>query len=65
MGKTLRVIIDEILYDGTAQGRTEYDSPEVDCNVYIENCPDLEVGQIYNVKITSNDLIDLFGEVVD
>lgn len=65
VGKTLRVIIDEILYDGTAQGRTEYDSPEVDCNVYIENRPDLEVGQIYNVKITSNDLIDLFGEVVD
>ena len=64
VGKTLRVIIDE--YDPDMQrwiGRSEYDSPEVDCNVFVEADEELETGKIYNVKITDSDGFDLYGSI--
>ncbi len=64
IGKTLRVIIDE--YDPDMQqwiGRSEYDSPEVDCNVFVEADEELETGKIYNVKITDSDGFDLYGSI--
>lgn len=64
VGKTLRVIIDEEDVDGSYIGRTEFDSPEVDCNVYLPSYPVLEPGRIYNVKITGSDAFDLTGMVV-
>ncbi len=52
IGTTLKVLIDRI-EDGKAYGRTQYDSPEVDPEVIIEN-PDesLKPGDFINVKIT-------------
>ena len=61
VGKTLRVIIDEKMPDHYI-GRTEYDSPEVDCVVVVKSEVPLEVGNIYNVKITGTDGFDLVGE---
>ena len=43
-------------------GRTEYDSPEVDCVVVVKSEVPLEIGNIYNVKITGTDGFDLVGE---
>ena len=63
-GKTLRVIIDEQDADGRYIGRTEFDSPEVDCCVYLPEEPALEIGNIYNVKITGSEAFDLFGHVI-
>jgi len=64
IGKTMRVIIDEQDADGQYIGRTEYDSPEVDCNVYLPDEPPLEIGNIYNVEITGSDAFDLLGKVI-
>ncbi|MDE6612787.1 MAG: 30S ribosomal protein S12 methylthiotransferase RimO [Muribaculaceae bacterium] len=62
IGETLRVIIDE--FDGKRYiGRTEYDSPEVDCCVFIDSCQELSVGQIYDVRITDAEGFDLIGKV--
>ena len=65
IGKTLRVIIDS--YDesrGVYEGRTEYDSPEVDPCVYVSSDEPLEIGNIYNVEITGSEFFDLEGRVV-
>lgn len=55
-------------------GRTQFDSPEVDCEVLIEKLrveslelkevEELKVGEFYNVKITKAEEFDLYGEVV-
>lgn len=62
VGKTFRVII-----DGENQeyylGRTEYDSPEVDPGVMVAKTRKLEPGDIVNVRISSAEAYDLFGEV--
>lgn len=64
IGKTLRVIIDE--YDPDMKswiGRSEFDSPEVDCNVFVAADRELETGQIYNVLITDSEGFDLYGSI--
>ena len=62
IGRTLKVIIDE--FDGEQYvGRTEYDSPEVDCNVYIPSQIPLEIGKVYSVKIDAAEGFDLLGHV--
>jgi ribosomal protein S12 methylthiotransferase len=43
-------------------GRTQFDSPEVDGEVLINN-ESLEIGNFYNVEITDSDVFDLFGIV--
>ncbi len=55
-------------------GRTQFDSPEVDCEVLIEKLrveslelkevEELKVGEFYNVEITKAEEFDLYGEVV-
>ena len=54
-------------------GRTQFDSPEVDCEVLIEKLrveslelkevEELKVGEFYNVKITKAEEFDLYGEI--
>ena len=65
VGKTERVIIDRIEGD-YAIGRTQFDSPEVDCEVLItlsgERLP--VIGDFYNVKITKAEEFDLYGEII-
>ena len=65
VGKTERVIIDRIEGD-YAIGRTQYDSPEVDCEVLItvsgERLP--VIGDFYKVKITKAEEFDLYGQIV-
>ena len=65
VGTTQKVIIDR--QDGDYWvGRTQYDSPEVDCEVLIENIGNwkLEIGNFYNVKITRAEEFDLYGEII-
>lgn len=65
VGKTLKVLIDKV-EGGKFIGRTEYDSPEVDNEVRISAENEyLRIGDFVNIKITSADFYDLFGEVVD
>jgi len=64
-GKSIKVLVDRI--DGNkAFGRTEFDSPEIDNMVIITGLPKkINSGQFVNVKISSADIYDLFGEVTD
>lgn len=46
-------------------GRTEFDSPEVDNEVLIPvSGNDLNIGEFYDITITSADFFDLYGELV-
>ena len=73
VGKTERVIIDR--QDGDYWiGRTQYDSPEVDCEVLIEKLrveslefrevEELKVGVFYDVEITKAEEFDLYGKII-
>jgi ribosomal protein S12 methylthiotransferase len=61
-GKLFRVIVDREEEDYFV-GRTEYDSPEVDNEVYIEKTMHLKTGDFYNVMIKSASEFDLIGEI--
>ena len=68
VGTVQRVIIDRQEGDYWI-GRTQYDSPEVDCEVLIrtqntDRCADrTQIGNFYNVKITKAEEFDLYGEI--
>ena len=65
IGKIFRVLIDRIEGDFFV-GRTEYDSPEVDNEVFIKKNDStyLPIGEFVDVKIQSADYFDLFGNVI-
>lgn len=62
VGSTQKVLIDSI-ENGIAYGRTQYDSPEVDPEVLINNS-DLKPGDFIEVKITEAYPFELIGEVI-
>ncbi len=60
VGKTYKTIIDR--QEGEFFiGRTEFDSPEVDCEVLIPVTEGLTIGKFYNVDIVDSDEYDLYG----
>lgn len=70
VGQVLPVLIDRI-EDGIAYGRTEWDTPEVDNEVIIDQAaegfstPELHTGLFYKVRITDAEAFDLFGSLED
>ena len=67
VGTIQRVIIDR--QEGEYWvGRTQYDSPEVDCEALIDvrsTKDDVRIGHFYDVKITKAEEFDLYGEIED
>ena len=63
VGQVLKVIIDREENDCFV-GRTEFDSPEVDPEVLIVKTKPLQKGKFYQVKITSAEDYDLFGQIL-
>ncbi|WP_297092593.1 30S ribosomal protein S12 methylthiotransferase RimO [uncultured Draconibacterium sp.] len=63
VGKEFDVIIDREESDYYV-GRTEFDSPEVDGEVYITTDEELKNGTIVKVKITGAEDYDLYGELI-
>ena len=64
VGRTERVIIDRKEGDYYI-GRTQYDSPEVDCEVLIKakgERSEAKVGEFYEVKIIKAEEFDLYGQ---
>ena len=45
-------------------GRTQFDSPEVDPEMLIAKDKPLKIGAFYDVRVTSAEAYDLYGEVV-
>lgn len=65
VGKTERVIIDRKEGDYWI-GRTQYDSPEVDCEVLVNSqhsAISIQIGDFYDVKITKAEEFDLYGDI--
>ena len=64
VGKTFKVLFDR-KEGGYFVGRTEYDSPEVDNEVLVDaKTSYVRVGDFANVKITSAEEFDLYGDLV-
>lgn len=62
VGKTVEVLYEDMDYDrGRFVGRTQYDAPDIDANVYFTG-DFADVGNFYDVKITGCDGYDLIGE---
>ncbi|MDE5996836.1 MAG: 30S ribosomal protein S12 methylthiotransferase RimO [Muribaculaceae bacterium] len=62
VGKTVKVLVDRIEGDNRS-GRTQWDSPEVDPEIYVEGS-DAEPGEFINAIITKAEPFELFGEQV-
>lgn len=62
VGLEVRVLVDRIEGDYRI-GRTQWDSPEVDPEVYVEGS-DAQPGDFINVKITGAEPFELFGKLV-
>ena len=63
VGKQMRVIIDRKEGEWYI-GRTEFDSPEVDCEVLIPaGDRELNIGEFNTIKITKAEEFDLYGEL--
>ena len=62
VGTIQRIIIDR--QEGELFiGRTQYDSPEVDCEVIIRQ-DNLEIGKFYDARITRAEEFDLYAQIV-
>lgn len=64
IGEVLNVLIES--YDGRSDvfvGRSQYDAPEIDGDVYVSNCK-VEIGDIIPVRITHAYEYDMSGEGV-
>lgn len=65
IGKTFKVLFDRVEGDYFI-GRTEFDSPEVDNEVLVKKENEyVRIGDFADVKITSADHYDLYGEVIN
>ena len=62
VGTTMKVLIDSEEPDCYI-GRTEFDSPDVDNDVFIDKSQPLTIGEFYNVEITDAAEYDLFGTI--
>ena len=61
-GQTVKVLVDRIEGE-TRIGRTQWDSPEVDPEIYVKGS-EAEPGEFINVKITGAEPFELFGEQI-
>jgi ribosomal protein S12 methylthiotransferase len=62
VGSRLNIVIDSKEHDGYI-GRTEWDAPEIDQEVFVEAQDGLAVGRFYNVHIKGSTEYDLVGDV--
>ncbi|HXC41336.1 MAG TPA: 30S ribosomal protein S12 methylthiotransferase RimO [Burkholderiales bacterium] len=62
VGKTLKVLVDDIGDDGVAVARSSADAPEIDGLVYVENPGKAKVGDFLDVCVTDSDMHDLYAK---
>ena len=63
-GQVEKVVIDREEGDYYI-GRTQYDSPEVDCEVLISKQTPLRIGQFYPVEIIRAEEFDMYGKIAE
>lgn len=65
VGRTIDALVDDVEPDtNRAIARSQWDAPEIDGNVIIENAAGIKPGDMVSVKITDSDEYDLFAEPV-
>jgi ribosomal protein S12 methylthiotransferase len=65
VGQTLEVIVDDYgELPGQVVGRTRYDAPGIDNQVYVETDGTAKIGDIIRVQVTRAGAYDLFGQMV-
>ncbi len=65
IGKNIEIMIDDICDDGKIIGRSQWDAPEIDCNVIIKNDGKTHsAGDFLNVNISSAYEYDLEGTII-
>lgn len=62
LGTTVKVLIDRH-EDGAAVGRTQWDAPEIDQEVYVREGQALKMGNFYDLKIVDAVEYDLFADL--
>lgn len=69
IGTTAEVLVEDIVEneDGTMQavGRTSFQAPEVDGEIYVDNPGDAKPGDFIRVRITDGYAYDLIGERIE
>jgi ribosomal protein S12 methylthiotransferase len=63
IGAVTRAVI-ERMENGSFVGRTEWDAPEIDNELFIPGTAKVTIGDFVNVKITDATEYDLYGEIV-
>ncbi|HEY6951957.1 MAG TPA: 30S ribosomal protein S12 methylthiotransferase RimO [Bacteroidota bacterium] len=63
VGSRVKVLIDR-KEDGLYVGRTEWDAPEIDQEVFVESTKEIVIGNFYKVKITGSTEYDLYATLV-
>lgn len=65
IGREFEIVVDRVEGDYFV-GRTQYDSPEVDCEVLVKtvDAPNFQIGGFYNVVITDAEEFDLYARPV-
>lgn len=63
IGKTFKIIVDRH-EDDFSVGRTEFDSPEIDGEVFVKD-ENLAIGEFYDIEITETIGYDLYGKLVE
>jgi len=63
VGRRIKVIIDEP-GPTVAKGRSVWDAPEIDGNVYVQSRRPLRAGDIVTVRVERADAYDLYGQAV-
>ncbi|MBO0765621.1 MAG: 30S ribosomal protein S12 methylthiotransferase RimO, partial [Hyphomicrobiaceae bacterium] len=64
VGRTIDVIVDEVNGEG-AVGRSQWDAPEIDGSVFLNDATPLKPGEIVQARVCHADEYDLWAEVVD
>lgn len=61
VGRTLKVLVDEVRPDGVAVARSKGDAPEIDGKVFVRPGHALKVGEFVTVKVERADAFDLLA----
>jgi ribosomal protein S12 methylthiotransferase len=64
VGRTIAVLIDAVDEEG-AEGRSQWDAPDIDGTVFIDGATALRAGDLVQVKIDGADDYDLTGRLAD
>ena len=65
IGREIDVLIDEVdVEEGEAVGRSVWDAPEIDGNVFLPNETDLKPGDMVRARIVDAEEYDLVGELI-